>query len=92
MAEETYKILEVVEKNPKSGVFHLYLNRPRQRNALMHDFFTEFSKALYALDHNHDVNVIVLSGAGDHFCSRIDISQLKSIMQSYHDAGESLRR
>ncbi|XP_057735045.1 delta(3,5)-Delta(2,4)-dienoyl-CoA isomerase, peroxisomal-like [Arachis stenosperma] len=92
MADEKYKTLEVVEKNPKSGVFHLYLNRPRQRNALTHDFFTEFPKALYALDHNRDVNVIVLSGAGDHFCSGIDISQLKSISQSYHDAGESLRR
>ncbi|QHO10957.1 hypothetical protein HN873_050690 [Arachis hypogaea] len=92
MAEEKYKTLEVVEKNPKSGVFHLYLNRPRQRNALTHDFFIEFPKALYALDHNRDVNVIVLSGAGDHFCSGIDISQLKSITQSYHDAGESLRR
>ncbi|XP_052107540.1 delta(3,5)-Delta(2,4)-dienoyl-CoA isomerase, peroxisomal-like [Arachis duranensis] len=92
VAEEKYKTLEVVEKNPKSGVFHLYLNRSRQRNALTHDFFTEFLKALYALDHNHDVNVIVLSGAGDHFCSGIDIFQLKSITQSYHDAGESLRR
>ncbi|QHO31073.1 Enoyl-CoA hydratase/delta3,5-delta2,4-dienoyl-CoA isomerase [Arachis hypogaea] len=92
MVEEKYKTLEVVEKNPKSGVFHLYLNRPRQRNALTHDFCTEFPKALYALDHNRDVNVIVLSGAGDHFCSGIDISQLKSITQSYHDAGESLRR
>ncbi|XLT82624.1 hypothetical protein HN873_004377 [Arachis hypogaea] len=67
MVEEKYKTLEVVEKNPKSGVFHLYLNRPRQHNALTHDIFTEFPKALYALDHNHDVN-------------------------SYHDAGESLRR
>ncbi|XLS95770.1 hypothetical protein HN51_071778 [Arachis hypogaea] len=46
MAEEKYKTLEVVEKNPKSGVFHIYLNHPRQRNALTHDFFTEFPKAL----------------------------------------------
>ncbi|XP_072074462.1 delta(3,5)-Delta(2,4)-dienoyl-CoA isomerase, peroxisomal-like [Arachis hypogaea] len=50
MAEEKYKTLEVVEKNPKSGVFHIYLNHPRQRNALTHDFFTEFPKALYCTE------------------------------------------
>ena len=93
MGEEKYKTLEIVQKNPKSGVFYLYLNRPRQRNALTHDFFLEFPKALYALDHNRDVNVIVLSGSSDHFCSGIDLSLLKSVSQSQDaGAGESLRR
>ncbi|KAL1367642.1 hypothetical protein AAHE18_02G066500 [Arachis hypogaea] len=92
MVEEKYKTLEVVEKNPKSGVFHLYLNRPRQHNALTHDIFTEFPKALYALDHNHDVNVIVLSGAGDHFCSGIDISYLRRQILAMQDSITALER
>lgn len=91
--EEKYKTLEIVQKNPKSGVFYLYLNRPSQRNALSRDFFSEFPEALYALDHNPDVNVIVISGAGDHFCSGIDLSVLKSISQSQDaPSSESLRR
>ncbi|KAI5402203.1 hypothetical protein KIW84_066606, partial [Lathyrus oleraceus] len=88
--EEKFKTLEIVEKIPKSGVFYLNLNRPSQRNALTHDFFSEFPKALYALDHNPDVNVIVLSGAGKHFCSGIDLSLLNSTAGEL--SGESLRR
>lgn len=91
--EEKYKTLEIGENSPKSGVLYLKLNRPSQRNALTHDFFHEFPKALYALDRNPDVNVIVLSGAGDHFCSGIDLSLLKSTGGSNSNpGGESLRR
>ncbi|XP_027363182.1 delta(3,5)-Delta(2,4)-dienoyl-CoA isomerase, peroxisomal isoform X2 [Abrus precatorius] len=89
--EEKYKTLEIVEKIPKSGVFYLILNRPSQRNALSHDFFSEFPKALHALDDNTEVNVIVLSGAGNHFCSGIDVSILGSIGTN-PSSGESLRR
>ncbi|XP_061364179.1 delta(3,5)-Delta(2,4)-dienoyl-CoA isomerase, peroxisomal [Gastrolobium bilobum] len=89
--EEKYKTLEIVEKTPKSGVFYLNLNRPSQRNALSRDFFSEFPKALNALDHNPDVNVIVLSGAGNHFCSGIDLSLLETISAN-SNSGEILRR
>ncbi|GAU12044.1 hypothetical protein TSUD_00080 [Trifolium subterraneum] len=91
--EEKYKTLEIVEETPKSGVLYLNLNRPAQRNALTYDFFREFPKALYALDNNLDVKVIVLSGAGSHFCSGIDLSLLKSTGgDSNSGSGESLRR
>lgn len=91
--EEKYKTLEIVEKAPKSGVLYLNLNRPAQRNALTYDFFCEFPKALYGLDNNPDVKVIVLSGAGSHFCSGIDLSLLKSTGgDSNSGSGESLRR
>ncbi|KAF7838986.1 delta(3,5)-Delta(2,4)-dienoyl-CoA isomerase, peroxisomal [Senna tora] len=97
METEKYKTLEIVQKNPKSSVFYLYLNRPSQRNALSPDFFTEFPKALYALDHNPQVNVIVLSGAGHHFCSGIDLASLNSIFKDHSSgdrgrSGEKLRR
>ncbi|RDX99775.1 Delta(3,5)-Delta(2,4)-dienoyl-CoA isomerase, peroxisomal, partial [Mucuna pruriens] len=89
--EEKYESLEIVEKSPKSGVFYLILNRPSRRNALSRDFFREFPKALYALDDNPEVKVIVLSGAGNHFCSGIDLSNLESIA-SNSSSGERLRR
>eukprot|EP00262_Sarcandra_glabra_P008340 TRINITY_DN21787_c0_g1_i1.p1 TRINITY_DN21787_c0_g1~~TRINITY_DN21787_c0_g1_i1.p1 ORF type:complete len:275 (+),score=32.18 TRINITY_DN21787_c0_g1_i1:123-947(+) len=71
-----YKTLEIVQKTPTQPVFHLYLNRPSKRNALTHDFFSEFPKALSSLDQNPSVNLIILSSRGDHFCSGIDISAL----------------
>ncbi|CAA7041608.1 unnamed protein product [Microthlaspi erraticum] len=78
---ESYKTLEIVRKNTDSSVFHLILNRPSQLNALSLDFFVEFPEALSSLDKNPDVSVIVLSGAGKHFCSGIDLNSLSSISE-----------
>ncbi|XP_021892822.1 delta(3,5)-Delta(2,4)-dienoyl-CoA isomerase, peroxisomal isoform X2 [Carica papaya] len=76
---EKYKTLQIVQKTPNSPVFYIYLNRPSFRNALSREFFTEFPTALSALDQNPDVNVIVLIGAGGHFCAGIDLKTLSSI-------------
>ncbi|KAI9125519.1 hypothetical protein K1719_002937 [Acacia pycnantha] len=97
MEIEGYKSLQIVPHNPKSSVVYLYLNRPSQLNALSSDFFTEFPKALHSLDHNPQVNVIVLSGAGHHFCSGIDLNSLSSIFKDHSSydrgrSGEKLRR
>lgn len=95
---EKFKTLEIVQKTLNSGVFHLYLNRPSYRNALSRDFFSEFPKAVAALDQNPDVNVVVLSGAGAHFCAGIDLTTLSSISERVLSGsdrgriGENLRR
>lgn len=89
---ESYKTLEIVRKNTDSSVFHLILNRPSHLNALSLDFFIEFPKALSSLDQNPDVSVIILSGAGKHFCSGIDLTSLSSISaqsSSSNDRGRS---
>lgn len=77
--EESYKSIKIEGKTPNSRVIYLYLNRPSQRNALSREFFTEFPKALSSLDQNPNVNAIVLSGTGDHFCSGIDLKTLSSV-------------
>ncbi|XP_028795941.1 delta(3,5)-Delta(2,4)-dienoyl-CoA isomerase, peroxisomal-like [Neltuma alba] len=97
MEIEKCKTLKILQPNPKSSVFYLYLNRPSQRNALSSDFFTELPKALHYLDHNPQVNVIVLSGAGGHFCSGIDLNSLSSTFKDHSSSdrgrsGEKLRR
>ncbi|KAI4336539.1 hypothetical protein L6164_015054 [Bauhinia variegata] len=94
---EKYKTLEIVQRNPNSPVFYLHLNLPSQFNALSRDFFSEFPKALDSLDQNPNVNVIVLSAAGKHFCSGIDLGSLNSISEDHLSAdrglsGEKLRR
>uniref|UniRef100_A0A2N9I5A3 Enoyl-CoA hydratase n=1 Tax=Fagus sylvatica TaxID=28930 RepID=A0A2N9I5A3_FAGSY len=94
---DKFKTLEIVQKTPNSRVFHLYLNRPSHRNALSRDFFFEFPKALTSLDQNPNVRVVVLSGAGNHFCAGIDLGTLGSISdQSVSSdrgrAGEKFRR
>lgn len=94
---ERYRTLQIVQKSPNSRVFLLYLNRPSHRNALSREFFTEFPLALSSLDQNPEASVIILCGAGDHFCSGIDLKTLNLITDhsSSSDRGranERLRR
>lgn len=78
--EETYdyKTVEIQQEASNSPVFYLYISGPSFRNALPRDFFAEFPKALYSLDRNPHVSVIVLSGRGSHFCSGIHLDALTS--------------
>lgn len=71
-----------VEFDEPSGIVHLNLNRPSQRNALDDHFFTEFPRLLSALDDNPSARVVILKGYGNHFCSGIDLSVLTSIAGS----------
>ncbi|KAI3841823.1 hypothetical protein MKX03_032160 [Papaver bracteatum] len=77
-----FKTLEIIQKSPNPSVFHILLNNPSLKNALSLDFFTEFPKALISLDQNPEVNVIILSSHGDHFCSGIDLNAFNTLMKS----------
>ncbi|KAH6832061.1 isomerase 1 [Perilla frutescens var. hirtella] len=95
--EEVYKSLQIKPKSTNSAVFDLLINRPSRGNALSPDFFTEFPRALSSLDANPEVSVIVLSGAGKHFCTGIDIQLLNSTTsqsgaEDRGRAGEKIRR
>jgi len=94
---EEYKSLKIEQKKAASPVFYLYLNRPSHRNALSRDFFAEFPKALKSLDQNPNVSVIILAGAGQHFCSGIDLNTFSTIQTQTQSSdrglsGERLRR
>ncbi|WCJ38806.1 Delta(3 5)-Delta(2 4)-dienoyl-CoA isomerase mitochondrial [Euphorbia peplus] len=93
----TYRTIQILPNPSNSRVFQLNLNRPSHRNALSREFFTEFPAAIAALDHNPDVGVIILAGAGDHFCSGIDLKTFNSISEKSSSgdrgrANEFLRR
>ncbi|XP_065858146.1 delta(3,5)-Delta(2,4)-dienoyl-CoA isomerase, peroxisomal-like [Euphorbia lathyris] len=76
---EKYKSISIQQKTPNSRVFYVYINNPSKLNAFPYEFFTEFPVAISSLDENPDVGVIVLSGAGDHFCAGIDLKILNDI-------------
>ncbi|KAL1539228.1 delta(3,5)-delta(2,4)-dienoyl-CoA isomerase [Salvia divinorum] len=92
MEDSNYKTLQIKRKSPNSSVFDLVINRPSRGNALSADFFTEFPAALSSLDRNPDVAVVVLSGAGKHFCTGIDLRLLNSITQNAGSAEEGRTR
>lgn len=86
--------LEIVEQQPGSGVFHLYLNRPSARNALSVSFFADLPRALAAIDACPSASAVVISGRGPHFCSGIDLPSLQSILSptSSSDPGRTRER
>ena len=55
------------------GVLRLVFERPEKRNALTDAIVSSLIEAVDAAGRDEAVRVIVLSGAGDHFCSGFDI-------------------
>jgi enoyl-CoA hydratase/carnithine racemase len=71
-----------------SGIAHVLLNRPEKKNALDGDMFEGLRRAAHDLAANPAVRVVVLSGAGDSFCSGIDLSNFGA-MASGELSGDS---
>ena len=58
-----------------NGIAKITMNRPRYRNAFTPTTTTEISDALYYCRECQDINVVVLTGAGDKaFCSGGDMN------------------
>ncbi len=54
----------------------LWLNRPDKRNAISLEMWAELPQLIGELEANDAVRVIVIRGAGDHFCAGADISTI----------------
>ena len=63
--------LEVSE--PRPHVRQLTLNRPERMNAMSFDTVTPLRDALRAVADENDTWVVILTGAGDGFCSGLDL-------------------
>ncbi len=60
----------------ENGVLHLTLNRPEVRNAMSLAMVLELRQALAAAEADGSTRVIVLRGAGGHFCAGADINDM----------------
>jgi methylglutaconyl-CoA hydratase len=61
------------------GVARITLNRPEKRNALNDELIRSIKDSLRRADADDEVRVIVLTGAGDDFCSGADLAALQKI-------------
>src|SRR5215467_11857112 len=60
----------------KDGVASIVLNRPERKNPLTFDSYAELRDLFRAMPVARDINAIVLSGAGDNFCSGGDVHEI----------------
>lgn len=61
---------------------YLTLNRPEKKNALNDGLINALKLALAEADREDDLRAIVITGAGEDFCSGADLSALQKISES----------
>jgi peroxisomal 3,2-trans-enoyl-CoA isomerase len=66
----------------KDGVFTIRLNRPKKKNALLGEMYTEIIDALNAAAKDESVRVAVTTGTGDYYCSGNDLTNFTKSPQT----------
>jgi methylglutaconyl-CoA hydratase len=64
------------------GVAHITLNRPEKRNALNDALISDLKATLARADHDNEIPVVVITGAGKDFCSGADLEALAKISKT----------
>jgi 2-(1,2-epoxy-1,2-dihydrophenyl)acetyl-CoA isomerase len=65
---------EIVLERSDSGVATITLNRPHRKNAVTAGMWDELRRLLQEVSQNTSDRVLVITGAGDAFCSGADLS------------------
>ena len=68
------------------GIAKVIMNRPEKKNAANSQMTKEMEESFLAAWHDDEVGVIVLTGAGDAFCSGGDVSERDSLTGTYKGA------
>jgi isohexenylglutaconyl-CoA hydratase len=67
---------ECIQVRRDGGVLHVTLDRPEARNAMTMGMVRELRTVLHDAQSAGDVRVIVLRGAGGHFCAGADLKDM----------------
>lgn len=57
----------------KQGVLIITINRPQAKNAMTQDVAYAIAAAIDELESNHDLRIGIITGAGNSFCSGMDL-------------------
>src|ERR687895_696726 len=68
-----------LEYEVSEGIATVPLNRPHRRNAFTLDMLDAWADALDEAARDDAVRVVIIVGAGDHFCSGVDLDQLADV-------------
>ena len=83
---------ETLLLNLEAGVLHVTLNRPDSRNAMSLAMVGELRAVLDSVQNDLSVRVIVLRGAGGHFCAGGDIKDMAGARAAGPEAYRELNR
>src|SRR5476651_1982056 len=87
MSQYTAFTVELADK-----IAHVQINRPDKINAMNAAFWSEIIEIFQWIDDTDEVRVVVLSGAGKHFSSGIDLMMLAGVANEMgKDVGRNAR-
>lgn len=66
----------------EGSVARITLNRPEKRNALNDELISGIKLALHTVGEDDNVRVVLITGAGQDFCSGADLSALRKISEA----------
>ncbi len=72
---------EVILYNQKEHIAHIVLNRPEAQNIINEQLAAELEDVCHRVNQNDDVYVVIITGAGNHFCGG---SELALSERQYH--------
>jgi enoyl-CoA hydratase/carnithine racemase len=70
------------------GIATITLNRPERKNPLTLESYRELTDTFLALQHVNDVRVVVMTGAGENFCSGGDVHDIIGRLVEMKQAGD----
>lgn len=70
------------------GIATITLNRPERKNPLTLQSYRELTDTFVALQHVNDVRVVVITGAGENFCSGGDVHDIIGRLVEMKQAGD----
>lgn len=65
---------DLVTRSDDDGIATITLNRPEKRNAINRDLFRQFRRFIRDLESDSSIGVVIVTGAGDHFCAGHDLT------------------
>ena len=68
-----------IEYSVKNGVATILLNRPARKNAFTFEMIDAWAEFVRKAHRDSAVGAVVLTGAGDAFCSGVDLESLKAV-------------
>lgn len=69
------------------GVALITLNRPERKNPLTFDAYDELTETFRTLQRVRDVKIVIVTGAGDNFCSGGDVHEIIGPLVSAQEGG-----
>ena len=70
--------MEEIQITQQENIATVTINRPKVKNAVTPDMWAELERVFTTLSYQDDVRAVIVTGAGEDFCSGADVSGMAS--------------